>query len=280
MIGYHRACVTHQQQPSIRVVIIIIFIIMATRKNATEPILAKDHSIFLPDREASGNLYDFYQKSFETARQVIKVRMPTKILDLNNVLAKKDGYEEFFTKYLKVDRASKRVKESIEDKTYFDQEYNVEQSQMFKLAEEEFVLLKVEVLELVDMTSSVKLWLQLNVPRIEDGNNFGVSIQTDTVTELARVEDSALMTFENWTKFLSIRAKLVGKMHKHETSQGHPLVEEAYKRTLEALDEKQLRSVWIAWLDLRNNYAVIHDLIVKNIEKLVNPRSTNATSMY
>ena len=37
--------------------------------------------------------------------------------------------------------------------------------------------LKSEILQMVDMCNSVKLWIQLNIPRIEDGNNFGVSIQ-------------------------------------------------------------------------------------------------------
>jgi hypothetical protein len=27
------------------------------------------------------------------------------------------------------------------------------------------------------MLSSIKLWIELNIPRIEDGNNFGVSVQ-------------------------------------------------------------------------------------------------------
>jgi hypothetical protein len=147
------------------------------------------------------------------------------------------------------------------------------------LAEAEFGHLKREVLELVDMTAAVKLWLQLNVPRIEDGNNFGVSIQTDTVGELARIEDSALMTVENWSKFLMVRAKMVGKIHKH-SDESHAPARQAYHITLESLDEKQLRSVWIGWLDLRNNYAVIYDLLMKNIEKLVNPRSANTSNMY
>ena len=129
------------------------------------------------------------------------------------------------------------------------------------------------------MTAAVKLWLQLNVPRIEDGNNFGVSIQTDTVGELARIEDSALMTVENWSKFLMVRAKMVGKIHKHSDA-SHAPARRAYHITLESLDEKQLRSVWIGWLDLRNNYAVIYDLLMKNIEKLVNPRSANTSNMY
>lgn len=143
--------------------------------------------------------------------------------------------------------------------------------------EREFEALKLELLELVDMTAAVKLWLQLNVPRIEDGNNFGVSIQSDTVGELARVEDAALAAVEAWSKFLLMRAKVVSKLNKHRE---HAEVVAAYRMTMEALDEKQVRSVWIGWLDLRNNYAVLWDLIVKNMEKLLNPRSYNTSNMY
>lgn len=37
----------------------------------------------------------------------------------------------------------------------------------------------------------VKMWVQLLIPRIEDGNNFGVSIQEETVAELRTVEGEA-----------------------------------------------------------------------------------------
>eukprot|EP00128_Syssomonas_multiformis_P003049 Colp12_sorted_trinity150504_noHs@21235 len=33
------------------------------------------------------------------------------------------------------------------------------------------------ILELIELCNTVKLWIQLNIPRIEDGNNFGVSVQ-------------------------------------------------------------------------------------------------------
>lgn len=35
------------------------------------------------------------------------------------------------------------------------------------------------------------MWVQLLIPRIEDGNNFGVSIQEETVAELRTVEGEA-----------------------------------------------------------------------------------------
>ena len=33
------------------------------------------------------------------------------------------------------------------------------------------------LLEFIEQLNIIKMWIQLNIPRIEDGNNFGVSIQ-------------------------------------------------------------------------------------------------------
>ena len=37
--------------------------------------------------------------------------------------------------------------------------------------------LKKEFNELVEAAINVKIWVALNIPKVEDGNNFGVSVQ-------------------------------------------------------------------------------------------------------
>lgn len=46
----------------------------------------------------------------------------------------------------------------------------------------------------------VKMWVQLLIPRIEDGNNFGVSIQEETVAELRTVEGEAASYLDQITR--------------------------------------------------------------------------------
>ena len=51
------------------------------------------------------------------------------------------------------------------------------------------------------------MWVQLLIPRIEDGNNFGVSIQEETVAELRTVEGEAASYLDQISrsfKFLTI----------------------------------------------------------------------------
>jgi hypothetical protein len=143
-----------------------------------------------------------------------------------------------------------------------------------KIVTEVLDSLKKELLILLEYLSTVKLWIQLNVPRIEDGNNFGVGIQEEVLNELGRAEDAAFTAIDAMTKYYMTRARLVAKWLKH------PAVED-YRQAVTELDEKEYIDLRLAWKDLRNNYAVLYDMILKNFEKIVRPRSSDKTaSLY
>jgi proteasome activator subunit 3 (PA28 gamma) len=108
----------------------------------------------------------------------------------------------------------------------------------------------------------------LNIPRIEDGNNFGVSIQEETVSELGRSEDAGFAVLETMTKYFVTRAKLVSRVVKY------PDIED-YRQSVIELDEKEYINLRLCCLDLRNNYAILYDMISKNLEKIKTPRSSN-----
>lgn len=48
------------------------------------------------------------------------------------------------------------------------------------------------------------MWVQLLIPRIEDGNNFGVSIQEETVAELRTVEGEAASYLDQISRFVEV----------------------------------------------------------------------------
>ncbi|XP_071403056.1 proteasome activator complex subunit 3-like isoform X2 [Centroberyx affinis] len=132
---------------------------------------------------------------------------------------------------------------------------------------------KPEIRTLIEKCNTVKMWVQLLIPRIEDGNNFGVSIQEETVAELRTVEGEAASYLDQISRYYITRAKLVSKITKY------PHVED-YRRTVSEIDEKEYISLKIIISELRNQYVTLHDMILKNIEKIKKPRSCNSEALY
>ncbi|KNC46622.1 proteasome activator complex subunit 2 [Thecamonas trahens ATCC 50062] len=135
-------------------------------------------------------------------------------------------------------------------------------------------IIKKELLELIYTCNTIKVWVQLNIPRIEDGNNFGVSVQEEIVSELSRAEESGLNVLESITKYFLMRARVVAKMLKWRQV-------EDYAQAIRELDEKEFITMKLCGLDLRNNYHILYDLITKNMEKLAKPRDESGmVTMY
>ncbi|XP_026217295.1 proteasome activator complex subunit 3-like isoform X1 [Anabas testudineus] len=132
---------------------------------------------------------------------------------------------------------------------------------------------KPEIRTLIEKCNTVKMWIQLLIPRIEDGNNFGVSIQEETVAELRMVESEAASYLDQISRYYITRAQLVSKITKY------PHVED-YRRTVSEIDEKEYISLRIIVSELRNQYVALHDMILKNIEKIKKPRSSNSEALY
>lgn len=48
-------------------------------------------------------------------------------------------------------------------------------------------IVKPIIRELVEDSNMLKMWISFLIPKIEDGNNFGVSVQEDTLAEIQSV---------------------------------------------------------------------------------------------
>ncbi len=53
-----------------------------------------------------------------------------------------------------------------------------------------------------------------------------------------------------------------------------------YRKLISELDEKEVLSLHIVLSEVRNHYAALYDLIYKNFEKIIRPRTSNAESLY
>ncbi|XP_068098581.1 proteasome activator complex subunit 1 [Hyperolius riggenbachi] len=132
---------------------------------------------------------------------------------------------------------------------------------------------KQEIRELKENLNTVSLWLQLQIPQIEDGNNFGVAIQ-EKVFELMTSLKTRLDTIQTQiSKYLSDRGDAVAKAAKS------PHVGD-YRALVHQLDESQYCELKIAILEIRNSYATLYDIVEKNYNKIRRPRGDTKRLVY
>ncbi|KAM5288741.1 proteasome activator complex subunit 3-like [Ctenodactylus gundi] len=136
---------------------------------------------------------------------------------------------------------------------------------------------KPEIRLLLEKCNTVKMWVQLLIPRVEDGNNFGVSIQEETVAELRMVESEAVSYLDQISGYYITRAKLASKIVKYpHVGIYHRIVTDIVTE----IDENEYINLRLIISELRNQYVTLHDMILKNIEKIKQPRSSNAETLY
>ncbi|CAH1377246.1 unnamed protein product [Tenebrio molitor] len=125
---------------------------------------------------------------------------------------------------------------------------------------------KPHMIKLVEDSKMMKMWISYMIPKMEDGNNFGVEIQEETLMLVQAVENSATQFYDRISNYFSTRAKVVKNMIKY------PDVED-FKRAVQELDEKEYLSFCLVMSEIRNQYCALHDVLLKNIDKLKKPRS-------
>lgn len=76
-------------------------------------------------------------------------------------------------------------------------------------------VVKPVIRALVEDSNLLKMWISFMIPKIEDGNNFGVSIQEDTLAEIQSVETEAAAFFDQISRYFVSRAKVVSKVAKY-----------------------------------------------------------------
>ncbi|PFH35332.1 proteasome activator pa28 beta subunit protein [Besnoitia besnoiti] len=130
---------------------------------------------------------------------------------------------------------------------------------------------KEEAVAMRELLNAVKIFMQLHVPRIEDGNNFGVAIQEEAIHLLNRVEESAFNLYDTVLKYYLARAKLCSKLVKYPNTLD-------YQMAIVELDRKEWVHLKITNLDLRNNYIMLYDLICKNWQNVIAPKGRNQST--
>ncbi|CAN9506076.1 unnamed protein product [Ophioblennius macclurei] len=132
---------------------------------------------------------------------------------------------------------------------------------------------KPEIVALRETILTVSCWIQYLIPKIEDGNDFGVAIQEKILERIAAVKTKVDGFQTNINKYFSERGDAVGKASK-ET---HVM---DYRSLVHEKDESIYAEIRVIVLDIRGFYAELYDIICKNLEKVTNPKGEEKPSMY
>ncbi|XP_029384823.1 proteasome activator complex subunit 1 [Echeneis naucrates] len=132
---------------------------------------------------------------------------------------------------------------------------------------------KPQIQTLKEKLNTVSMWVQLQIPKIEDGNNFGVAVQ-EKVFELLTNTRTKIEGFQTQiSKYYSERGDAVAKASK----QAHV---GDYRQLVHELDQYQYCELRLVVLDIRNTYAVLFDIINKNYDKIKKPRGDGKALIY
>jgi len=135
-------------------------------------------------------------------------------------------------------------------------------------------VMKPEIKDVIEACESIKMWISLLIPRIEDGDNFGVSIQEEVLNEVHRIQTESMNYLDAISRYFITRAKIISKVAKY------PYVDD-YNRAVKEVDEKEYLNIQFSINEIRSHYMLILDVVSKNYEKIKKPRSSNnLESMY
>ncbi|XP_062860088.1 proteasome activator complex subunit 2 [Trichomycterus rosablanca] len=130
-----------------------------------------------------------------------------------------------------------------------------------------------EIFQLKETCITVSCWISLLIPKIEDGNDFGVAIQEKILERITAVKTKLEGFQTNLNKYFSERGDAVAKGSKEM----HVM---DYRSLVHEKDEATYYEIRITLLDIRGYYAELYDIISKNLEKVVNPKGEEKPSMY
>lgn len=111
----------------------------------------------------------------------------------------------------------------------------------------------------------IQMWIKMNIPHMEDGNNFGVEVQMECITELETCIKSINCIMDIPVKYHEKRGHLMSKYYKNITISDYAI-------TIARLDLSFAQNLRDSLISLRNNLICITNIITKNYVKIIQPK--------
>uniref|UniRef100_G3NC03 Proteasome activator complex subunit 1 n=1 Tax=Gasterosteus aculeatus aculeatus TaxID=481459 RepID=G3NC03_GASAC len=241
---------------------------------------------------AAHQVDDFCQKLTKEAEDLVSKFFPLKIEELQVLLKTSFSCDNLASLKAPLDipipdpakeeakRKKKEEKEAKEGKKDKDEDKEDEDSGppcgpicTNQRVEHLLQLVKPQIQTLKEKLNVVSMWVQLQIPKIEDGNNFGVAVQ-EKVFELLTNTRTRIEGFQTQiSKYYNERGDAVAKASK----QSHV---GDYRQLVHELDQYQYCELRLVILEICSTYAVLFDIINKNYDKIKKPKGDGKALIY
>lgn len=132
-------------------------------------------------------------------------------------------------------------------------------------------LIKNEILKTIDIVNSIKMWIQLNIPKIGGKGEQNVFVQKSLVAEFDNTGDMCSNLLDTIMQYFTLRGDIVRKIIKY------PKIED-FKLSLQEMDENRIIQLKLQVLDLRNVFTTLLDIMNKNIAIIIPKKKKSDTS--
>lgn len=125
--------------------------------------------------------------------------------------------------------------------------------------------LKGYLIELHTIALNLSIGLELSIPKIQEGNNFGVEVIQKANRIAIDIYNISLTHLSLLDEYYCERAQTLSKMIRH-------VYIEDYRIVLNRLDRENYYVLCCIVNHMYQNYSLLYDFIIKNLNKLLNPR--------
>lgn len=132
---------------------------------------------------------------------------------------------------------------------------------------------KSEISVLKETLITISMWMQLQVPKVEDGNNFGVAVQEKVFEHITNTRTKVEGFQTALGKYPGDRGDGVAKAAKSNYVGD-------FRELVHQLDESLYCELRLIVIEIRNIYAALFDIITKNYTKIKKPKGDGKALIY
>ena len=228
-------------------------------------------------------LEELKEKTKQSLDKLILEKFPKKILELNKLIEEKFNVKGMSTltstvnipipdkpSDQKIPETTPQSREGIDKRVFlFPNGVNESNEQIVKLS----AIVKPLLLDFVTDMRTIKYAIQLMIPKVEDGHNFGVAIQESAIHIISHSANQAGTRLGQFTRYHNHRGNIITWIARYPHC-------DDYRRCLQEEDQKFYLILCLIIRELRDGYISLNDLIVKNMDKIKKPRPVRDVNIY